>query len=65
MSDEVQDPFTPGEAQVIMRELYGYYVAALEAGFPEERAFGLVRDFFVGQMGMVLAAAINAMQQRG
>jgi hypothetical protein len=65
MSEEPQDPSVPSDAKEVMQGLYAFYVAALLAGFPEQRAFELVRDVFVTQMATVQAVLIDRREQEG
>ena len=62
---EPVDPFSSPEADGIMIELYEYYVAAIKAGFIEERAFALIHDLFLTQMNVALASALQARQKEG
>jgi hypothetical protein len=59
------DPFSSPEADEAMTGLYDYYVAAIKAGFIEDRAFALVHDLFITQMGVVLASALRARLKEG
>lgn len=67
MSEEEtpQDPFISPDTTEIMQGLYACYASALQAGFPEHRAFELVHDFFITQMASVQQAMIRRAEQEG
>jgi len=65
MPESPQDPFVPPEADDLMGGLQILYAAALKAGFPETRAFELVRDLFINQMATVQMLMMNKTEQEG
>jgi hypothetical protein len=52
----VQDPFLDESLMQQLKMLYQVYAGAINAGFPEPRAFELVQNLFLTQ----ISAAINA-----
>lgn len=65
MSDIPNDPFVPEDAQDLMTGLNTLYVAALRAGFPEQRAFELINNLFINQMAVLQAFQIGKEEQEG
>lgn len=65
MNDIPNDPFVPEDAQEMMGNLNVLYVAALRAGFPEQRAFELVNNLFITQMAALQAVIIGNNEKEG
>lgn len=59
------DPFIPDEAQEMMGNLNIMYVAALRAGFPEQRAFELINNLFITQMATLQAIILGNNEKEG
>ena len=62
---EMEDPFVPPEADDIMSSLQVLYAAGMRAGFPEQRAFELVRDLFVSQMATLQMLTLSRTEREG
>jgi hypothetical protein len=57
MNDGPQDPFISQDVQVLVKGMYEIYAACIAAGFPEPRAFEIVRDITVTQFSVAIQKA--------